>query len=156
MKFYWDNVPDELKTRTQWVGWKYVPNPKNPDKPKKKPIDAKNGKSADVSDPDTWSTFKTAKTFLKTGKVAGIGFVFTKDDPYVGIDLDNCCDKKTGNLEQWADEILEKISSYTEISPSGTGVHIIVKGKLPGKGKRVGNIEIYDQVRYFTVTGDIL
>lgn len=156
MKFKSSNVPSELKNRKQWLNWKYVQNPSNPNKPKKKPIDSKTGKPASVTNPDTWSSLDVSIKRYRKGTVDGVGFVFTKDDPYVGIDLDNCRDTKTGELENWAVEIINKIVSYTEISPSGTGIHILVKGKLPGSGKKVDNIEMYDQGRYFTVTGDIL
>ena len=156
MKNKFKNVPDKLKACKQWVCWKYVANPTKPKKPKKRPIDPTNGKSADVSDPDTWATFKTALKRYKKGDDDGIGFVFTKNDPYVGIDLDNCRDTKTGKIKLWAREIINDFASYTEISPSGSGVHILAKGKLPGKGKKVGDIEMYDQGRYFTVTGETI
>jgi primase-polymerase (primpol)-like protein len=149
-----NNVPEELKDRQQWVNWKYEPNPNNPEKPKKVPINSKTGEKASVKKPDTWASFKDAVRSYKKGGVEGIGFVFTENDPYVGIDLDDCCSKKTGKIQPWAKKILNKIVSYSELSPSRTGVHIIAKGKLPGKGKKVGKIEIYDQGRYFTVTGE--
>jgi primase-polymerase (primpol)-like protein len=60
---------------------------------------------------------------------------------------------KTGKVKGWAKEIIEMMGSYTEVSPSGTGVKIIIKGTLPGNGIKKGNIEIYDKGRYFTITG---
>jgi hypothetical protein len=45
------------------------------------------------------------------------------------------------------------LKSYTEVSPSGTGLHIFAQGRLSGKGQKRGDIELYDRERYFTVTG---
>src|SRR5262249_12807687 len=83
----------------------------------------------------------------------GIGFVFTEDDPYAGIDLDDCRNPETGVIAPWARRIIAVLSSYTEISPSGTGVHIYVQGRLPGQGRNLKPVEIYDRRHYFTVTG---
>jgi hypothetical protein len=83
--------------------------------------------------------------------VDGIGFQL--GPPYVGIDLDKCRNAETGVIEPWAEEIIEKLNSYTEISPSGTGIHIWVKGALPKSGRRKGRTEMYASGRYFTVTG---
>ena len=84
------------------------------------------------------------------------GFVFTKDDPSAGIDLDECRDPQTGELNAFAQNVIEKMNSYTELSPSGKGLHIWVEGKLPGSGINQGHIEMYDNKRYFTVTGQTL
>jgi hypothetical protein len=86
-------------------------------------------------------------------RYSGIGYVFTEDDPYTGIDLDKCCDSN-GNIDQWAQDIIDALNSYTEISPSGTGIHIIVKGTLPQGRNRNGHIEAYSNGRYFTMTGN--
>lgn len=69
------------------------------------------------------------------------------------MDLDGCLDPETGEVEPWALEIVEQLDSYTEISPSGTGLHILVRAGLPEGGNRKGQIEMYDRSRFFTVTG---
>ncbi|MDA1196203.1 MAG: phage/plasmid primase, P4 family, partial [Planctomycetota bacterium] len=79
--------------------------------------------------------------------------MFSGDDPYVGIDLDGCLDPETGQLAAWAARIVTLLDSYTEISPSGRGVHIFVCGVIPGPRRRVGPVEMYSSGRYFTVTG---
>ncbi len=89
----------------------------------------------------------------RSGLVDGIGFVFSKDDPYTGIDLDGCYDPEANVLDPWAQKIITRLNTYTELSPSGTGVHLIIKGQLPGKGRRKGPIEVYSEGRYFTMTG---
>jgi len=78
-----------------------------------------------------------------------------EDDPYTIIDLDHVIDPKTGIIEPWAQEIIDRMNSYTEISKSGTGIHIIVMGKKPGdkcKGRN-GQVEMYDHKRHFALTG---
>ena len=78
-------------------------------------------------------------------------------DGFAGIDLDKCRNRETEEVEKWAQEILEAIQSYAEVSPSGTGIHILLKGRLPLNGRRRTNqIEMYDSGRYFTVTGQTL
>ncbi|MBU1568152.1 MAG: DNA primase [Proteobacteria bacterium] len=83
----------------------------------------------------------------------GLGFVFTTEDPFVGIDFDACRNTETGEIDPGVQDIVNRMNSYTEISPSGTGLHIIAKGVLPDGGKRKDHIEMYDQGRFFTVTG---
>ena len=56
-------------------------------------------------------------------------------------------------LEPWAAEIVTKLNTCTEVSPSGEGLKLFARGKLPGSGKKRAQIEMYDQGRYFTVTG---
>jgi putative DNA primase/helicase len=86
----------------------------------------------------------------------GVGFVFTSGDPYVGVDLDGCRDPGTGEIEEWARRIIGALDSYSEVSPSGSGVHIIGKGTLPPGGRKRGSFECYDSGRFFTVTGEHL
>jgi putative DNA primase/helicase len=97
----------------------------------------------------------------------GIGFVFSSGDPYVGIDLDKCRVPETGEIALWAQKIIDRVcEGYSEVSPSGTGVHIIVEGvvrdggrsrrKVHLDGKVVGEIEMYSSGRFFTITGEVL
>lgn len=82
----------------------------------------------------------------------GLGFVFTQADPFCGVDLDRCRDA-SGNVNAYALDLIRRFASYTEISPSGEGVHILVRAKLQGSGRRFGSIQMYDSGRYFTITG---
>jgi putative DNA primase/helicase len=79
--------------------------------------------------------------------------VFTKDDPFCGVDLDCCLNSETGEVEPWAQEIIDALGSYTEISPSGTGIHILVRATLPDGPNRKEGFEMYGHGRYFTVSG---
>jgi putative DNA primase/helicase len=147
-------TPDELKRRPQWVVWR---SEDRSGKPTKVPYDPKTGVLAKTTDLMTWGTFDEALKALGSGRYSGVGFVFCSADPFTGVDLDKCRDLETGELTPEARDILDGFEgAYTEVSPSGTGVHIIARGKLPVKGKRRGWIEAYSQDRYFTITGRTL
>jgi hypothetical protein len=143
--------PAELLALPQWVLWKLERRDDNTTKIPYQP----NGMKADSTNRATWSDFQTVvRAFLKNPDYSGVGFVFSANDSYVGIDLDKCRDPVTGDVEPWAAAVLGRISTYTELSPSGTGFHLLGKGKLPAKGRRKDHIEMYDSGRYFTVTGE--
>jgi len=145
-------IPRELRKCKQWVLWNFgKSNEKG--RRSKIPIDPRTKKNASTDDSKTWSTFKKTYEAFQDGGYAGIGFVFTKDDPYVGIDLDDCRNPETGEIKGRAVKIIDQLRSYTEVSPSSTGVKIFLKGNLPKGIRRKDNIEIYDRDRYFTVTG---
>ncbi|OPY76883.1 MAG: hypothetical protein A4E65_03032 [Syntrophorhabdus sp. PtaU1.Bin153] len=134
----------------------------------KSPVDPKTGKDAKANDPTTWGTHDQAKTYLEAHKSNGtrtIGFE-VGESPFVAIDLDHCRDPETGIIEPWAREIKDTANSYTEISPSQTGLRIITtvgedfpkinrkKGGLGESGK--GALEIANTGKYFSVTGNHL
>lgn len=148
-----ENIPDELKVRPQWICWqgKQLDNGKL----SKIPVDPKTGQAASTTDSTTWGEFAEALDNHRSGKADGIGFVFTKDDPYFGIDLDGCVNAN-GKPETWFVGIVKLLRTYTEITVSRRGLHIIGRGKLPPGGRRKGQIEMYDEGRSFVMTGDIL
>lgn len=124
-------------------------------KPAKIPYQVRNPyKGASHSDPSTWTSFGEAVAALNRKAFDGLMFAFSETDDLVGVDLDNCF-TSTGTLEPWARRILAGLASYTELSPSGKGLHVILRGKLPGdkKGRKKGPIEVYEALRFFTVTG---
>lgn len=150
---YSNTIPDSLKSADQWICWKEQYRD-DQDKPTKVPVDPTADRYASVSDPDTWSSFVTAyHQYVQDANIDGIGYVFTSDEPYTGVDLDNCRNPGSGALDSWAKDIIRQLDSYTEVSPSGTGVHVIVAGEKPDGKHRSGDVELYDQDRYFTVTG---
>lgn len=148
-----ENIPEELRQRPQWVAWKLERRP-GEDKPTKVPYIAGGVGRASSTDSLTWRPFEEAVRALETGRYDGIGFVFSSGDPFAGVDLDGCRDPETGELEEWAAEIVADFDGYAEASPSGTGVHIIVRGKAPNKKR--GRVEAYSSERFFTVTGERL
>jgi putative DNA primase/helicase len=138
MEFGRENIPAELRKRRQWVNHDTAKVPYTPGTERR----------AASTDSETWKSFEEAAA---DGR--GLGFVFTSGDPYTGVDLDKCRDPKTGAVEPWARQIVEDLGGYVEASPSGTGLHIIVKGKLPiGNNRRV-RVEAYSSERYFSITG---
>jgi putative DNA primase/helicase len=151
MKVNLNCLPEELRQRRQWVVWKLE---ERDGKPTKVPYIAGGSGKASSTDSLTWRSFKKAVQALETGRYNGIGFVFSSGDPFAGVDLDDCRDPETGELEEWAAKIVEAFGSYAEVSQSGTGVHIIVMGKAPNKKR--GKVEAYSSERYFTMTGRVL
>lgn len=144
-----EGIPAELKRRAQWVLWKREDRGNGPTKVPYSP----RGGRASSTDLMTWGTFEEVLAVLD--RYDGLGFVFCSGDPYTGVDLDGCRDPEAGHIEPWAVEIIEALDSYAEVSPSGKGIHIVVKGKVPTPLKRPC-IEIYSTERYFTVTGRVL
>jgi putative DNA primase/helicase len=142
-----DMIPAELRNLRQWVVWTYVGRD---GKRAKIPFTCA-GFTASSTSSATWSTFD--KVLEAAPRFDGIGFVFTAADPYFGIDLDGCRDPESGSIEPWAKKILDDVLSYTEITPSGRGLHVIGIGKLPAGGRHKHPVEIYDKGRYFTMTG---
>lgn len=144
-------LPDRLVDRDQWVCWR---TQERDGKPTKVPINPHTSRFGSATDPDTWSDFETARETAAKGSADGVGFVFSQDDPFVGVDLDDCRVPETGTLTDDAEAIVTQLASFTEVSPSGTGVHVLVEGSLPDGRNRRDWVECYDDARFFTVTGD--
>jgi len=145
-------APGELRTADQFVCW--CEEDRDGDITKV-PYSVHGGRASSTN-PKTWAPFEAAITYAEEHSMAGVGFVFTEDDPYAGIDIDKCRNAETGVVEPWARKIVAAFDSYTEISPSGTGLHIFVKATLPGPNHRKGPLEMYESGRYFTLTGEHL
>jgi hypothetical protein len=145
-------IPEELRDQAAWVVWRT----ENRDgKPTKVPYCAfSTTKRASTTDPLTWDDPREATHAAQKARMDGVGYVFSTDDPFVGIDLDKCIDPATGEIAEWAADWVARFDTYAEISPSGTGIHIIAKGALPAAGRKLGGVEVYDRDRYFTMTGN--
>lgn len=167
------DLPPALAAREQWIAWRNecrecstVLDPETKvcphcdEKTTKRPIDPHTGGFAKASAGDmseareTWADIETAVEFHEENDTHGIGFVFDEDGPVAGVDFDDVRDPETGEIEEWVVGEVRRLNSYTEVSPSETGLHTYVFGELPEGGNRADNIEIYDKERYFTVTGD--
>ena len=141
------DIPHDLAERNQWVLWRNEQGRKIPYQP--------SGAYAKSNDPQTWSSLADCQAVAN--KYSGLGFVFAADDPFCGIDFDNVW--QDGEVAEWASQILDRLDTYTEISPSGNGLKCWIRGEIPdGNGRRktvTGNqqIEIYDRGRYFAYTG---
>lgn len=161
--YNFNEIPSELRLLPQWILWKaeekggrYTKIPYQID-----------GNEARSNDRRTWSTFATAAKFYTESDADGIGFVFSRQDNFIGIDIDKCVSYSADDTEKvnpiintFAQGIIDTLDSYTEFSVSGTGIHIIIKGNLPqsvvGTGRKSAKhgIEIYQYGRYFTMTGN--
>jgi putative DNA primase/helicase len=145
-------APGELRTANQFVCW--LEEDRDGDVTKV-PYSVHGGRASSTN-PKTWAPFEAAIAYAEEHSMSGVGFVFTEDDPFAGIDIDKCRDPETGEIEPWAWKIVTAFDSYTEVSPSGTGLHIFVKATLPGPNNRKGPLEMYESGRYFTLTGEHL
>lgn len=147
-----ENIPAELKQIPKWVMWKWTWKNEKWDKP---PY-ATDGSYGSSTNADKWTTFDKAVKALPD--FDGIGLAMGSGIDLIGIDLDNCIDPSTGFMSVEAESVIEQIDSYAEISPSGTGAKIWVLGDYD-KAKwrsKVGNVEVYRDGRYFTVTGNVI
>lgn len=161
-----ENVPQTLRKHPHWVLWKVASRTKG-DKPTKLPFQL-DGSLAKANDPTTWAAFDDACQMYGDSSYEGVGYEFGDEDGLCGIDLDGCRNPVTGEVAQWARQIVISAGSYAEVSPSGTGIKIFVFGKCPfdtGRqievpgaesmvsGGKAPKIEIYDHARFFAVTG---
>lgn len=163
-----DHIPPELKPRQQWILWRgtdRIDQQTGEVRLNKIPIDPQTLRNADTTDPTTWGTFAQCVAALPVAleewadddpaayRGGGLGYVFSHDDPYTGVDLDHCVEPGTGQVAAWAQTHVDGLASYTEVTPSGTGLHILVEGALPPHGRKKGRVEMYNFARFFTMTG---
>ncbi len=153
-----ESIPEELRELRQWVCWKWT---ERGDKWTKEPFNPHTGHRAKTDDRRTWGSFETAlRRHEAREDVAGVGFVFSDADVYCGLDYDDCIED--GGLHARVAEDLEALGGYAEVSPSGTGIKVIVRARKPGDRCRTsevpwgGEIEVYDQGRFFALTGEVL
>ncbi len=166
-----NSVPEELKRQNQWLCYRieWDSSAERDQKCPKAPHWSPTGKqlvTTGTASQKQWADYETAQEFVEVTNrslpddkaLDGVGFVFTPDDPYVGIDLDDCVSAE-GNISEPARDIAATMNSYTEVSQSGTGLHII--GRAPNgldpshkqKDTNLG-IEFYDKNQYFATTGE--
>lgn len=155
-----DKIPADLRNHAQWILWRNIVRESGPTKV---PFGV-DGKTASSTNPDTWATFDEAHAAYDPERHAGMGFVFSHDDDFCGIDLDGCRNPETGEISAWARELITLLDSYSEVSPSQTGVKVFVRAKFPlERGRKTvipgveftgkePAIEIYDHARYFAIT----
>lgn len=143
------DIPEELRVLPHWCCWRYedIGAAKPTKVPYCSPI-----KHANVNDKSTWLAFDIACDLAREGKFDGIGFIFTQETGMAFIDLDDTKGDQLALNRQI--EIYREFDSWSEVSPSGKGLHIIVKGTVPA-GRRRSFIEIYSSQRYATFTGNV-
>jgi primase-polymerase (primpol)-like protein len=150
-----DSIPEMLKVGRRHVGWRYEDRKDQP-KPAKMPYSPNAPKGASSTAPADWVTFDEAVRYAQGAGLDGIMRAFEPSDGMVGIDFDNCLDPETGELTPEAAERVRRADTYTEVSPSGTGVKMWVYGSLPPYGRKRGDVEMYCAERFFTMTGQRL
>lgn len=148
LQLNFEDMASEMKLQSRWMLWRYE---ERDGKYSKVPYQI-NGKKASSASSLTWNTFENTIEAFLAGGYDGIGFAL--GNGYVGIDMDNCIEEV--GLSPQAREILEFMDSYSEISPSGTGVHIICRGNFPETGRRKIGLEIYGRGHFLTVTGAVI
>lgn len=151
-----EHIPQELRRCAQWVCWRYVDRGegKKPDKQPVNPHSSHKLANAGVHWPNTWTNFEHAyMTYLAYRRrgLRGVGFVLTETDPFVAIDIDNCT--SPGVISPEAQAIVDGVHSYTEISPSGHGLRILVTSPGFAGNMRRQTLEIYSHSRFVTMTG---
>jgi len=166
----YEAIPADMRERKQWVAWRYEQRDGKRTKvplvarlPKDRGTDSTQRRfPASTTDPRTWGGFEEAQAIWRSseGFFDGIGYVFAEDDPYAGIDLDDCV--RDGELWGEAAAIVLQLATYTERSPSDHGVHLIARAHVNGRRNRTGKtswggtFEVYDKARFFCVTGNRL
>jgi putative DNA primase/helicase len=157
--------PAELQALPIWCPWRYEPKKDKqgniiPDaRPDKVPyqVGGRAPQKAKVDTPATWSTYAQAQHAYEEAikwnfrdKYDGISFMC--DGSFVGIDLDHCRNKETGEIEPWAQAIIDRFPSYGYVTPSEEGIRIVIHATKPGPRCKKGDIEIYEKERFFTWT----
>lgn len=146
--FEFDRAPDAMLVERRWVGWRLEPRPGQP-KPTKVPYRADGGKAASTN-PDHWCSWREAVAAVDAHKLTGIGFVL--GGGWLGVDVDHAV--AGGVLSPLAQSVVLALGGYAELSPSQTGIHVIVRGEMPeGRGRKKGQVEMYGGGRFFTFTG---
>ncbi|HET8913437.1 MAG TPA: phage/plasmid primase, P4 family [Ktedonobacteraceae bacterium] len=151
------NALAELQLRPQWVVWR---KKERKNRLTKVPYNPRTRQVARSDDPKTWGSYEQAWACFNQHRACyhGIGYMFHHD--ITGVDLDHCI-QEDDSIDAWAQDILTRMHSYSERSPSNTGIHILIRGTIPaGIRRRVPDaphpdaaIEIYSSGRYFTMTG---
>lgn len=148
-----DTIPADLKARQRWIGWQWADQ-----------VHATTGEIKRTKVPvglwreaRHWHTLDGALRHAERAQAAGVGYVLAASDGLVGVDLDHCRDPQTGRLTLFAWCVVHALHSYTEATPSGTGLHVLCRGTKPGprcQHKAPGReLEMYETGRWFTVTG---
>lgn len=156
-----EGIPLEMRNRARWAPWRAEWNPKK-QKYGKIPHRADRPEHG-LSNKSTkgWTTFEKAMAAYRANpeRFAGVGYLMTEQTDVVGVDLDHCRDPASGEMAPWAAELIAKLDSYTEVSPSGTGLHVIVAGHVPEDWANFEQgVEVYsgNVPRFLAITGELV
>ncbi len=154
----WRNLPEDLRERAQWL----LAGPDATGALKVPTTVTESGYLAPGSDTNTahWLDFDTAISFAQEYRY-GLGYCLHPDDPFTCVDFDvKNQHNAPNNPEKWTTKerfeqmqsIVADLDSYTELSQSGQGVHVWVRGKI-GEGLKRASVEVYSQWRFVACTG---
>lgn len=153
----WDNIPQDLATRQQWLLWKFEAK-EGQAKPGKIPYYVQGGRrtggQGDDRDRQRLATLAVVRRAYERGGWTGIGFAFLPDDGLIGIDIDGAIDPTTGVVTDRCANIIKACASFTEVSPSGKGVHIIVQGTTETNKSNDIGLEVFCGRQFFTFTAN--
>lgn len=153
----WDNIPQDLATRQQWLLWKFEAK-EGQAKPGKIPYYVQGGRrtggQGDDKDRQRLATLAVVRRAYERGGWTGIGFAFLPDDGLIGIDIDGAIDPATGVVTDRCANIIKACASFTEVSPSGKGVHIIVQGTTETNKSNDIGLEVFCGRQFFTFTAN--
>ena len=148
-------APSVLTGKRNWIGWRLVHNPKDPDRPIKLPVCIRTGQPDGYTLPENHVTYDEAVAAVGRLGLSGVGFVLTPNCGLFGGDMDKCRDPATGVIRAREQEIIDRRETYFEISPSGRGVRFFALSDVPLRDAVIGGgIELYSSGRYLTFTGD--
>lgn len=142
-------IPKSLHFYRQWIVWKY--EDAGGIKPTKVPYSPIFNGKASVQNAASWGSYDEALAAFDRGGYDGLGFILTADDPFTFIDFDDT--EGDEELFGWHKSIHDTMNSYSEWSPSGRGLHCIVKGRV-ARGRRRSKLEVYSELRFMTMTGE--
>lgn len=149
---YIKNIPCELKERSQWLWFKVYHNKDKYGNIKtvKIPISPITFESNEWNKKENWADFATALKDLEKSGCDGLSFILSECDPFVCIDLD---DVEETVLKMFQVDFRD---TYKEISHSGKGVHIFVRGKIEKNfNNQIEKVEMYQENRCIATTGNI-
>lgn len=147
-------IPLEIQREFKWAVWLAEPRTNQPGKFKKAPRSPSNGSYLKVNNPDSFSDFEACQSAVEQNGYTGVGLLL-EGKGWVGVDIDNFTTMSSADKEpilNWIKMALAK-GAYVERSPSGSGIRAIFKGAFIGRGRKVGDLEIYQTGRFLTITG---
>ena len=155
LKPHFEAIPTDLKEQP-WAVWIAEPRNGKPSKFNKIPRNPISGQRVGTDKPKLFGTFEEAKKAYENGNYTGVGILLTGNG-IIGVDIDDCkiTFANQVTIKQWVIDAI-KLGAYCEYSPSGNGLRLFMYGNLPDKGRKAGSVEIYDNVRFLTVTGHVV
>lgn len=156
-------IPKEMELRRQFVGCRLVPR-LHPDETVERvdkiPINPHTGEKAKPNESRTWGSIDEARAAVERYGLHGLGFILSDEDPFTFVDLDGCRDPETGVIDGPAASLVRRLGSWSEVSQSRKGVHVLVDARKPGtlcRGKLDHlKIEIYEQGRFIAFGDEMI